>query len=368
VDPEVRTKADAEGRYRLLGLPAGKGYSIAVVPGKDQPYVPRHVDVPDGVGVGEVTVDIELKRGVWIEGKITDKVTGKPVKAGVEYFSRYANPNRPDYPGYDGTILRGDLAVGAKEDGTYRVVGLPGPGLVCVYNHMEPYLRAPDRDDEFGTKEESLETSPYHISFTINYNAIARIDPAKGAESVRCDITIDPGWSFKAVVEGPNGKPLAGGRSCNLNGNRRWDREPMTSAEFTGQFNPRRSWGVVVRHPDNGLVGVAQLPKENGGTVTVKLAPGATVTGRLVGPDGKPLGGVQLDLSFRPKVWGGWHDFWPKHIQTDPDGRFRVEGLLPEPDYEFRLAGESGGVEFGNGLRRGESKDLGDVRLKREED
>ncbi|HKB02910.1 MAG TPA: sigma-70 family RNA polymerase sigma factor [Gemmataceae bacterium] len=366
VDPDVRTTADAEGRYRLLGLPTGKGYSIAVVPGKDQPYVPRHVDVPEGVGVGPVTVDIELKRGVWIEGKITDKVTGKPLKAGVEYFSRYANPHLREFPGYDGTILRGDLVVAAKEDGSYRVIGLPGPGLVCVFNHMEPYLRAPDREDEFGTTEESLESSPYHISFTINYNAIARVDPAKGADAVRCDVTIDPGWTFKAKVEGPDGKPLAGGQSCNLNGTMRWDREPMKSPEFAGRFNPRHPRGIVVRHPENELVGVAQPPKENGGTVGVKLRPGAAVTGRLVGPDGKPRGGASLELSFRPEGWGGWHDYWPSHIQTDPDGRFRIGALLP--GYEFRLSDGMGEVVIGPAPDSGQTKDQGDVRTQRNAD
>src|SRR5204863_4284326 len=141
-----------------------------------------------------------------------DKVTGKPLKANVEYFSRYANPHRRDFPGYDGTILSGDLVVGAKEDGTYRVVGLPGPGLVCVSNHQEPYLRAPDRDDEFGTKEKSLESSPYHISFTSNYNAIARVDPTKGTASVRCDVTIDPGRTLTGTVLGPDGQSLTGAR------------------------------------------------------------------------------------------------------------------------------------------------------------
>jgi len=107
VDPVVKTTTDAEGRYRLLGMPTGKGYTIAIIPSKDQPYVARHVEVPPGVGVEPAIIDVDLKRGVWIEGKITDKVTGKPVKAGVEYFSRYANPNRHDYPGFDGTFVRG---------------------------------------------------------------------------------------------------------------------------------------------------------------------------------------------------------------------------------------------------------------------
>src|SRR5207244_1684132 len=116
--------------------------------------------------------DIELGRGVWIEGKVTDKVTGKPVVAHVEYFSFYSNPNLRDYPGFDGTVLVEHLGVATKDDGSYRIVGLPGPGLIGVMYQREPYLRADERDDEFGTKERSLRTSPYHLGFTSNYNAL----------------------------------------------------------------------------------------------------------------------------------------------------------------------------------------------------
>jgi RNA polymerase sigma factor (sigma-70 family) len=362
VDPAVKTTTDAEGRYRLLGMPTGKGYSIAVLPAKDQPYVIRHVDVPPGIGVEQVTVEIELKRGVWIEGKITDKVTGKPLKGSVEYFSKYDNPHRTDYPGFDGTFLDGHgVVAGAKDDGSFRVVGLPGPGLVGVYYQRDPYLRANERDDEFGIKEQFVEAAPYHISFTSNYNAIARVEPAKGADSVKCDITIDPGWTFKANVVGPDEKPLNGARAINLNTDRMWG-ERMTSADLVGGYNSRRNYEIVVLHPDKGFVGTAQPPKQNGGAVVVKIHPGATATGRLVGADGKPRANAELLLSFRTKRVRGWHDYLPRFIKTEADGRFHIEALAP--DLEFRLKDTTGEVSFGDGLRSGEKKELGDLRLK----
>ena len=90
----VRTTTDAQGRYRLVGMPKGEGNRIMVVPGNDQPYLVSYRDVPDSPGLDPVTVDIELKRGVWIEGKITDKVTGKPV-AGARELSRPARQPEP---------------------------------------------------------------------------------------------------------------------------------------------------------------------------------------------------------------------------------------------------------------------------------
>ena len=59
-----------------------------------------------------------------------------------------------------------------------------------------------EREDEFGTKEKSINTAPFWIGFTSNFNAIARIDPAKGVDPFRRDVTADPGWSFTARVVG----------------------------------------------------------------------------------------------------------------------------------------------------------------------
>jgi RNA polymerase sigma factor (sigma-70 family) len=192
LDIVVKATTDAEGRYRLIGMPKGKGYSVAALPHRDQPYLPVHAGVPDNTGLDPVSVDLELKRGVWIEGRITDKATGKPVKGAVEYFSLYTNPNLTDYPGYDGTFLMDSIGRAANEDGSFRVVGLPGPGLLGVYYQRPPYLRANERTDEFGTTKSSFQTAPYHLSFTSNYNALARVDPPKGSETVHCDVTVEP--------------------------------------------------------------------------------------------------------------------------------------------------------------------------------
>jgi RNA polymerase sigma factor (sigma-70 family) len=360
----VQTTADAEGRYRLTGMPKGKGNKIMVVPPRGLPYVAVHAEVPDTPGLDPVTVDFEMKRGIWIEGKITDKVTGKPVRGAVEYFSLYSNRNLADYPGYDGTFLP-DFGVGANEDGSYRVVGLPGPGLIAVWAR-KPYLRAPERGDEYGVKEPSLSTSPYHMTNPINYTALARIDPPKGVESVKRDVALDPGWTFTGTVLSPDGKPLAGVRCFGLTGERRWEHEPRKTAEFTVRgFNPSRPREVLFQHSGKGLVGVTQPPKANGGSVTVGLEPGASITGRLVDASGNPRAGIDLEVAFHLKGDSGFRSYSPERIKTDREGRFRVEALLP--GYEFRLEGAKGELHLG-ALRSGQTKDLGDVRMKEKEE
>ena len=93
----VQTTTDAQGRYRLVGMPKGEGNQIKAVPGSDQPYLISYKDVPDSPGLDPVTADFELKRGIWIEGKLTDKVTGKPVVGNVSYHAQPDNPNQNVY-------------------------------------------------------------------------------------------------------------------------------------------------------------------------------------------------------------------------------------------------------------------------------
>jgi RNA polymerase sigma factor (sigma-70 family) len=365
----IETTTDARGRYRLVGLPKGEGNKIMLVPPDNLPYVAVHAKVPDTPGLDPVTVDFALKRGVWIEGKITDKVTGEPLQASVEYFARYNDANLPnlrDYEGFTGTHYH---IVSGKEDGSYRVVGLPGPGLVTVYSRKPHYLRAPERDDEFGTRQDSLSTSPYHISFTSNYWALAPVHPAKGARSVRRDVTLDPGWTFSGTLLGPDGKPLTGARSFGTAAQWWEEKDGLRTAEFTVRgFNPRRPRAIFFHHREKALVGVAPRPRKNGDSITVRMVPGAAAAGRLVGADRSPRAGVELRVAFRPQGGRFWSGYFPDGVKTDRQGRFRVGALLP--GYEFRLsdvrpADKPGEVSIGGALHAGKTKDLGDVVIKR---
>jgi hypothetical protein len=252
--------------------------------------------------------------------------------------------------------------VATKEDGSYRVVGLPGPGLVAVRS-SDDYLRAPDREDEEGARESELRTAPYAISFTSNYSAIARIDPAKDIDRVTRDVTLDPGWTFTGTVLGPDGKPLAGAR--RLTGMRWWDVEGMKTAEFAVQgLDPRRPREILLQHPGKGLIGVAQPPKNKGGAVTVQMQPGAWLTGRLVDADGLPRAGVELEVAFRTAGRPAlrWQGYSPGRIKTDPEGRFHIQALFP--GYDFRLSDGKGTLTLGGiTLRPGRANDLGDVMM-----
>ncbi len=364
----VQTTTDAQGHYLLSGMPKGEGNRIKVVPGHDQPYIISFKDVPDSPGLDAVTADVELKRGIWIEGRLTDKVTGQPVVGLVRYHPQAGNPNIEAY----GYTAGASSYAAADEDGSYRLAGMPGPGLVAVPFPLGPvgvrfvdgYLRANERDDEFGVKEIYLPTIAVP---TMNYNAIARVNPATSARSVKRDLTLDPGLTFKGTVIGPDGRPLAGawgiGLTARINFLER-DFEVMKTAEFTvSNYNPHRPRPLLFQHPEKGLVGVAQPPTDEGDSITVQLRPGATVEGRLIDPDGRARPGVDLGIYRRYKepAQPDAAKYFPTRSKTDQEGRFRIKGLLPE--YEYTLYDGKDERRLGEGLGSGETKDLGDVTI-----
>jgi hypothetical protein len=70
------------------------------------------------------------------------------------------------------------------------------------------------------------------------------------------------------------------------------------------------------RHREKGLVGMAQPPKDNGGAVTVRMKPGAALTGEFVDEDGRPRVSVDLELTLRTTE-GVVMTAFPERVITD---------------------------------------------------
>jgi hypothetical protein len=156
-------------------------------------------------------------------------------------------------------------------------------------------------------------------------------------------------------VIGPDGKPVSGAsaagvRSYFLN----WEHEPLESDQFAviglklGQ--PRR---VLVLHRSLKLAGSTVV--EGDGPVTIRLQPWATLAGRLVGADGRPMAETKLSFDHLPGRNDPSVATHPDEVRTDADGRFRFDGLIPSLTYYLDFVGKLT-------LKPGEARDLGDVR------
>src|SRR5439155_17828419 len=60
----------------------------------DQAYLNTSLRVGDAAGLGPLTADVVLVRGVWLQGRVSDAATGRPIpRARVRYGAAKANPN-----------------------------------------------------------------------------------------------------------------------------------------------------------------------------------------------------------------------------------------------------------------------------------
>ena len=202
----LKTTTDAEGHYRLPGLPPktkfGDAQQVLASLKDGRAYVPTIQQVANGRGPGPIRMDFALKRGAWARGRVTDKSTGKPVRASLSYFILEDNPHRKDYPQY-GTI-RVSPPFHADEDGEFRIVVIPGRGILAARLGDVPYRLGVGIDKIKGLKEYQS------YMFATNFNTLVEIDPKPGDDSVTADIALDRGRTLKGKLVGPDGEPVAG--------------------------------------------------------------------------------------------------------------------------------------------------------------
>jgi RNA polymerase sigma factor (sigma-70 family) len=346
--PSLPVFTDREGKYRFESLPGDDrgddtfGIPVLAIPPADQPYLVGFKEVRPAAGLEATTVDFPLKRGVWVGGKVTDKVTGKPVRAHIQYHPAADNPHRGEAADFTRFPSLPRELYPTRPDGTFRVAALPGPGAVTARGPYGEYIG----------------------------DGSVAINPTRDTDSVQCEIVLDPGRMLTGTVLDPDGKPLAGVHVFNMNPLHFWTSRPLPAASFRlTAMDPRGRRSLVFLHTDRHLVKAVELEGNAKDPITVRLEPAGTVTGRLVDEDGQPRSGVDLRIHFVRKDTDYVALHLPEQIKTDPQGRFRIEGLAPGVVYQINLAGKPPNFTIGSvaprvSIKPGESKHLGDVKGK----
>ena len=362
----VEAITDANGRYRLSGLPKAAEYRIFVEPGPGLPYIKaRFVAGAGSYGLDPVTFDIKLKRGIVVRGRVTDKATGLPARGYVHSFT-FRNPQLVDFPGYNGLPNYAYL----DEDGRFEVVAMPGRGIIACHSEALRYRRGVGAASIKGydAEREGFLTRPMDCT-TANYHAMVEVNLDAGAESAKADLQVDPGRSLGMNVIDPSGMPIGGTKVVGLS-----DLHPL--AEFDEEsptiavhgLDPSRPRRVIVTLAARKLIGSLYIKGDEAGPLTVRLQPWGTIIGRIVDDEGKPRGGMGLFSAggifpSRPDVQGvladaGW---------IGPDGRFRFDRLVPGLKYGasvndgvITLVGE---LFADLAVAPGEVKDLGDLKV-----
>ena len=266
----VHAVTDAQGHYRLIGLPQGQEGHVLAVPPCDFPYYGRRkasswsrrtrpcrisarVPVGQSQGSEPVHLDITLKRGVWVTGRLIDRQTQKPVRGQVEYFVFLDNPQYQGYPGFRSSRI-GPYFVGS--DGAFHFAAFPGPGLIAARADESRYVRAAGME-RFKSRGETkfLRTSP-SIVVPDNFNVLEPIDPAPGTESLARDLYLESGRSLPVTVLGPDGTPSTDLFVTGLKEMTWWEKVPPGTSDLKiSSLTPGRARTVGFRHEAKRLAG-----------------------------------------------------------------------------------------------------------------
>jgi RNA polymerase sigma factor (sigma-70 family) len=179
----IRTRTDAEGRYKLTGAPVRRDCEISVEGPADQPYLAAAVEVPKTPGLEAVTVDLKLKRGIWATVRVFDKTDNSPVAGDLHYFIAGDNPHLKDVP----NLLVKRVRKVRVTDETFRIPVLPGKGILAVEIHSShPFVTTSS------PRARPVDARPYGFR-PQDYLGHARIDPAVDDKEVKCEIGLTRG-------------------------------------------------------------------------------------------------------------------------------------------------------------------------------
>jgi RNA polymerase sigma factor (sigma-70 family) len=307
-----------DGKFVLRGLnPAYHGYLHI----QSDRFAPSYAEIKPGAGKKVQTVNLVLAPAQLIEGVITAKDTGKPLA---------------------------QVRMSVNSDQNAEAPEAMGPGVSGRTDARGRFRLNPPRGKMFTVRAEPTESGPYlraKTSFKWSQGAIRR----------EVKLALDRGVIIRGkVTEQASGKPVAGAVIRDTIG--LWINPTVsTRADGTFQIAVRPGRGhLLVKGPGNDYIPMEltfdelEGRKPTGGRfypdavvsfdlkpgqdkqVAVQLRRGVTVSGRLVGPDGKPP---------REAVLLCWNQV-PQHAPTwfaagvrVVNGRFALRGCDPLKTY-----------------------------------
>lgn len=358
----AETTTDEQGRYDLPGCPKGDRYSLLAFPIQGAPFFCSSIVLKDTPGLGPLTADLEMVRGIPCEGKVLDDETSQAVPGEIMYCPLNPNTNVPEDLGVGRVTVAPVSMAPVRADGTFRCVVLPGCGCL-TFRAKEPtrYQQAcvdPRTIKAQGNKRILWIQENAAAGGLIDqekYQAIRLINPAKDTEKVSEVLYVTAARQIHGTVLDADGRPLVGVRVRGLERGEGW--KTLPNEKFTARcVNPLRPRRVYFVHDARRLIGSVEVKGTETNPLTVPMQPWAAVSGRLLDAEGRPLRNARIIGK----------EFVLQDGRTDDQGRFRLDGLVPGLRYDFFFSKDkpsvSGPLRIGFVAKPGEVRELGDVR------
>ncbi len=372
----MRAVTDGQGRFRITGMPPGEGHVLEAMPRKSEPYLMTSQDVSLSLEDGDAKrIEFQVKRGIWIEGRVTDMQSGEPLSATVGYLALKKNPHALEKSGLDWDWIT--QRYGTDSDGRYRVLGLPGPGVLLVTLQVPGYPLAAGAEtiDGYDASGGIIPTIwPQQVS---NWHLLKQIEPATDATSFTSDLVLDTGVSIPGRVVGPDGKPISDLYVLGQTEGDEWWRprhtdNVRTTDRFTVYlYDGKGPQQLFFKNKDETLVGQYRLEGDAPEEIVVTLQPSVRVTGRLIENETDLPAARYFLLGEKCSLFNEKYPpvkFRIHWLFTDDEGRFEIKGLMAGLTYKMNAMNESNDI---NNLNRftidltaakpGDVIELGDV-------
>jgi beta-lactamase regulating signal transducer with metallopeptidase domain len=362
----IRAVTDSNGRFELLGIPPGKHHVLYAIPPQSEPCLIASREFSLDADRPEATVDMKVFRGVWIEGIVKDAKTGKPIRGTVDYMALQKNRNTPRSVGLREGWKKGRFRT--DEIGHYRVVGLPGPGVLLVSSREQgiyPLAVGVDKVEGYERARDHLPTTPFVMPLS-NWNVVDYVDLATETTTYRRDLTMSAGATITGRVVGPDGLPASQLEAMGLLDGRRDDSfDELKDDSFTVRnLEPDSTRELFFKTSDSAYVGHWTMTGVPLAEPIVQLQPGITATGRLIETEtDDPAIGYHIYCRSSKLGRFGIND-----TTADSNGRFVIKGLLAGNTYELLTSNPQRIVNGNNHFTidltdatPGGSIDLGDV-------
>ena len=338
-------ETDTEGRFHANPLAADR-YQVTALAPERQPFLNASSQTFVWTkGAVEHQVDLVLRRGTIIRGKVTEEGDGKPVAGAVlGYLSRPSQDKETG--GWNGRTE-------SRADGSFELAVLPRPGHLTVLGPSEDYIF-----QELG-RNVILEGQPGGSRWYAH--AFLARDLKPGSDTQEVNITLRHGRTVRGQIVGLDGQPVRDawmlGRTIPLPQPvpwRFWWGEYHGNAR-NGRFElhglaPDVEVAVFFLEPKQKLGAMASLSgrSDAGGPITIRLEACGTAMARLVDSAGKPLAGYRDPYLFSMVVTPGPHRL--SHEKGDKDRLAADQDFLSRIDPinygDGTVSDSQGGVIF----------------------
>jgi hypothetical protein len=312
--------------------------------------------VADTPGYAPLTIDVALKKGVVITGRVIDGATRRPLPGYVMVSALLHNPFAKEYPEFSSAASFHSESTDAN--GSFRIVTIPGP-VILMGGPDTPRMpegemarlrfKPPVPDPKFPkyfAKRNGYEGLFYGLGGGISHvqgNSCKVLVLEPGAGVVKQDVVLEPAAALPVKIVDGAGRPLGGTWVTGISP-QEWHYPIKVAKDACSAYHlePGKPRLLVFYEPGKKLMGLLRLKGDEKEPAVARLGPAGSVRGRLLGEGGKPLAGVTVRLYHRerPAEEIHRHAHRSRVIETDADGRFLIDEVVP-------------GVKFGLSFSRG---------------